>query len=119
MFLDLPVLPIIQNSYTYTGDNVSKVTRHYGTMTGNVFGALLRNTAMSIMLMMIRSAIYTITNVYKISRLLSTNNDKVLFYLRTILRDGRNRSYPNIPTPIVKSTNYVYDPQTYMTKDMV
>jgi hypothetical protein len=29
-----------KTAYKYTGDNVSNVTRHYGTMTGNAFGAV-------------------------------------------------------------------------------
>ncbi len=109
-----------KTAYKYTGDNVSNVTRHYGTMTGNAFGAVTNKYSYDYYAYDDQVSPFTLLpHVYKISRLLSTViNDKESLILspNNPKRWSLTDLTPVIPTPVVKSTNYVYDPQTYMTK---
>jgi hypothetical protein len=109
-----------KTAYTYVGDNVSKVVRNYGTMTGGAFGAVTGKYSYEYYAYDDQVSPFTLLpHVYKISRLLSTViNDKESLILspNNPKRWSVTDLSPPIPTPIVKSTNYVYDPQTYMTK---
>ncbi|WP_288444088.1 hypothetical protein [uncultured Chryseobacterium sp.] len=112
-----------RTAYTYVGDNVSKVLRYYGKMignSGNNFGAVTGKYSYEYYAYDEQVSPFTLLpHVYKISRLLSTIiNDKESLILspNNPKRWSMTDLTPPIPTPIVKSTNYVYDPQTYMTK---
>ncbi|UKB79350.1 hypothetical protein [Chryseobacterium sp. MEBOG07] len=112
-----------RTAYTYVGDNVSKVLRYYGKMvgtTGNVFGPVTGKYSYEYYAYDDQVSPFTLLpHVYKISRLLSTViNDKESLILspNNPKRWSVTDLTPPIPTPIVKSTNYSYDPQTYMTK---
>ncbi|PWN68358.1 hypothetical protein C1631_016805 [Chryseobacterium phosphatilyticum] len=107
--------------YTYVGDNVSKVVRHYGPLgAGDVFGAPTTKYSYEYYAYDDQISPFTLLpHAYKLSRLLSTViNDKESLILspNNPKRWSVTDLSPPIPTPIVKSTNYVYDPQTYMTK---
>ncbi|EFK37829.1 Uncharacterised protein [Chryseobacterium gleum] len=112
-----------RTAYTYVGDNVSKVIRYYGKIigtSGNNFGAATGKYSYEYYAYDEQVSPFTLLpHVYKISRLLSTEiNDKESLILspNNPKRWSVTDLTPPIPTPIVKSTNYVYDPQTYMTK---
>ncbi|WP_276965407.1 hypothetical protein [Chryseobacterium sp.] len=112
-----------RTAYTYVGDNVSKVLRYYGKIigtSGNNFGAATGKYSYEYYAYDEQVSPFTLLpHVYKISRLLSTEiNDKESLILspNNPKRWSVTDLTPPIPTPIVKSTNYVYDPQTYMTK---
>lgn len=109
-----------KTAYTYVGDNVSKVLRYYGPMTNGVYGTANRKYSYEYYAFDDQISPFTLLpHVYKISRLLSTViNDKESLILspNNPKRWSVTDLTPPIPTPIVKSTNYVYDPQTYMTK---
>jgi len=109
-----------KTAYTYVGDNVSKVLRYYGTMSGNAMGPVTGKYSYEYYAYDDQVSPFTLLpHVYKISRLLSTViNDKESLILspNNPKRWSVTDLTPPIPMPIVKSTNYVYDPQTYMTK---
>lgn len=109
-----------RTAYSYVGDNVSKVIRYYGPMAGGVFGGVIGKFSYEYYAYDDQVSPFTLLpHVYKISRLLSTEiNDKESLILspNNPKRWSVTDLTPPIPTPIVKSTNYVYDPQTYMTK---
>lgn len=109
-----------KTAYKYIGDNVSNVTRHYGTMAGNVFGTVISKYSYDYYAYDEQVSPFTLLpHVYKISRLLSTVvNDKESLILspNNPKRWSVTDLTPVIPVSTVKSTNYVYDPQTYMTK---
>ncbi|MGN7865316.1 hypothetical protein [Chryseobacterium sp.] len=115
-----PFTDYSKTAYKYIGDNVSNVTRHYGTMSGGGFGAVTNKYSYDYYAYDDQVSPFTLLpQVYKISRLLSTViNDKESLILSP--NNPKRWSFtdltPPIPTAIVKSTNYVYDPQTYMTK---
>ncbi|MCQ9640278.1 hypothetical protein MP478_12895 [Chryseobacterium sp. WG14] len=109
-----------RTAYTYSGDNVSKVIRHYGPMAGGVMGAVTTKYSYEYYAYDNEISPFTLLPLaYKISRLLNTDlNDKESLILSP--NNPKRWSFtdltPPIPSPVVKSTNYVYDPQTYMTK---
>ncbi|UKB84284.1 hypothetical protein LF887_01130 [Chryseobacterium sp. MEBOG06] len=109
-----------RTAYSYVGDNVSKVIRYYGPMAGGIFGGVTGKFSYEYYAYDDQVSPFTLLpHVYKISRLLSTEiNDKESLILspNNPKRWSVTDLTPPIPTPIVKSTNYVYDPQTYMTK---
>ncbi|WP_160137073.1 hypothetical protein [Chryseobacterium sp. c4a] len=109
--------------YSYVGDNVSKVLKVYGPITSNnpdVFGTPTEKYSYEYYAYDQQISPFTLLpNTYKISRLLSTQrNDKESLILspNSPKRWSVTDITVPIPTPIVQSTNYVYDPQTYMTK---
>jgi len=107
-------------AYEYLGDNVSKVVRDYGPIEGGVFGTSTEKYSYEFLNYDTQISPYTLLPTsYKISVLLST---RVNDYRSLILSPNNPKRYtitdlmqPN-PTPIVFSTDYNYDPQTYMTK---
>ncbi|RXM52051.1 MULTISPECIES: hypothetical protein [unclassified Chryseobacterium] len=109
--------------YTYVGDNVSKVLKISGPITSNnpnVFGAPTEKYAYEYYAYDQQISPFTLLpKGYKISRLLATkNNDKESLILSP--NNPKRWSVTDltvpIPVPVVMSTNYVYDLQTYMTK---
>lgn len=123
---DVPGTPLTftdfsMTTYSYLGDNVSKVLRDYGTsISGNVVGNITGKFSYEYFAYDEQVSPFTLLpDVYKISRLLTTTkNDKESLILspNNPKRWSVTDLTPPIPTPIIKSTNYVYDPQTYMTK---
>ncbi|PKF75414.1 hypothetical protein [Chryseobacterium sp. PMSZPI] len=109
-----------RTKYTYLGDNVARVVRHYGPMAVGALGAPTKKTGYDFLAYDDKISPFTLLpNVYKISRLLSTlYNDKESLILSP--NNPKRRTISDlmqpVPTPIVLSTNYGYDPQTYMTK---
>ncbi|MFZ4930731.1 hypothetical protein [Chryseobacterium sp. Mn2064] len=112
-----------KTGYSYLGDNVSKVVRYYGKIngtSGTPNGPVTGKYSYEYYAYDNQVSPFTLLpHVYKISRLLSTViNDKESLILspNNPKRWSVTDLTPPIPSPIVKSTNYVYDPQTYMTK---
>ncbi|MCJ7934300.1 MAG: hypothetical protein MUW56_11840 [Chryseobacterium sp.] len=109
-----------KTAYSYFGDNVSKVVRHYGPMAGGLFGGVTKKYSYEYYAYDNEISPFTLLpTAYKISRLLNTDiNDKESLILspNNPKRWSVTDLMPAIPTPIVRSTNYVYDIQTYMTK---
>lgn len=109
-----------ETEYTYLGDNVAKTLRTYGTMAGGVPGAVTKKYAYEYFAYDNEISPFTLLpSAYKISRLLSTEiNDRESHILspnnpkRLTVTD----LMPPIPTSVVRTTNYNYDLQTYMTK---
>ncbi|KFF22146.1 hypothetical protein [Chryseobacterium sp. JM1] len=113
-----------RTGYTYLGDNVSKVVRHYGPATGPVtapvFGRPTTKFAYEFFNYDTEISPFTLLpSVYKISRLLSTEiNDRESHILspNNPKKASVTDLLPPIPSPVIRTTNYNYDPQTYMTR---
>jgi hypothetical protein len=109
-----------KTKYEYVGDNVSKVTKFTGNMTGGVMGAA--NEKLSFEYSNYDDKINPFTllpQVYKISRLLTTNGNVVKSWIlspNSPTRYSITNLTPAIPVSVFFSTNYNYDPQTYMRK---
>ncbi|WP_027380421.1 hypothetical protein [Chryseobacterium daeguense] len=110
-----------KTKYEYIGDNISKVVRHYGPInSGGSFGAAIEKYGYDYADYDARISPFTLVpTAYKISRLLATEINDVESW---ILSPNSPKRYAvsdltqPIPSPVVFSTNYNYDPQTYMTK---
>ncbi|MDC8106300.1 MULTISPECIES: hypothetical protein [Chryseobacterium] len=109
-----------RTGYTYLGDNVSKVVRHYGPMSNDVFGAPTGKLGYDYANFDTQISAYTLLPfAYKISVILSTEmNDKRSLILspNSPKRMAITDLTTPIPVPAVFSTDYHYDPQTYVTK---
>lgn len=112
-----------KTAFTYAGDNVSKVIRVYGPAsgpTGEIYGAPVEKYGYDYYAYDEQISPFTLLPfTYKISRLLSTKrNDKesLIFSPNNPRRWSVTDLTEHIPNPIVLSTNYTYDVQTYMTK---
>lgn len=133
---DISGLPSFDNysniQFEYVGDNISKITREYGPMTGGVNGAPTKKLGFAFTNYDVGISPFTLLpNAYKISRILSSE----LFFADAVspyIIDKKNADgwilSPNsptrisitdltqlVPTPVLYSTDYRYDPQTYMT----
>ncbi len=109
-----------KTKYEYLGDNISKVTRHYGPMSGGVFSPAITKFAYDYSNYDAKLSPFTlIPTAYKISRLLSTEINDIESWILSPNSPKRfsitDLTLP-IPVPVVFSTDYNYDPQTYMTK---
>lgn len=104
--------------YEYQGDNVSKVTRAYGPMSGGVKGAAITKYGYDYYSYDTQISPFTLLPFgYKVSRLLSTEiNDVESFILspNSPKRISITDLMIPIPSPVFLTTNYSYDPQTYM-----
>ncbi|WP_346983850.1 hypothetical protein [Chryseobacterium sp. POE27] len=110
-----------ETTYEYSGDNVSKVVRSYGPiMPGGAFGTATEKLGYEYTNYDAQINPYTLLPfAYKISFILSTKygDDKSL-----MLSPNNPERYSvtdlsvPIPDPDLFSTNYNYDPQTYMRK---
>ncbi|MGO4707693.1 hypothetical protein AB4Y90_00995 [Chryseobacterium sp. 2TAF14] len=119
------VTPFIYTDYTkaaysYLGDNVSSVTKEVGKLTGNVFEPAVQNYKFDFSSYDSFISGYTLLPFeYKVSVLISTNiNDdrSLILSPNSPKRAAVTDMTQPVPTPIVVSTNYKYDPQTYMTQ---
>ncbi|MDM1553681.1 hypothetical protein PYS58_17435 [Chryseobacterium indologenes] len=109
--------------FTYVGDNVSKVLQVSGPIISNnpnVFGAPTEKYSFEYYAYDQQISPFTLLpQVYKISRLLATKNsikESLILSPNSPKRWSVTDITVPIPVPIVMSTNYVYDLQTYMTK---
>ncbi len=106
--------------YTYLGDNISKVEKGFGTITAGVNDPITVKYEFGFLNYDDRISAYTLLpTAYKISYILSTSlNDS-----RCLMLSPNNPSRVSftdlnvpVPTPVVTSTNFTYDQQTYLTK---
>jgi len=107
-------------TYSYLGDNVSSVTKEVGKLTGNVFEPATQKYAFDFSSYDSQISGYTLLPFeYKVAVLISTdiNDDRSLMLSpNSPKRAAVTDMTQPVPTPIVISTNYKYDPQTYMTQ---
>ena len=107
-------------TYSYLGDNVSSVTKEVGKLTGTVFEPAVQNYKFDFSSYDSYISGYTLLPFeYKVSVLISTdiNDDRSLILSpNSPKRAAVTDMTQPVPTPIVVSTNYRYDPQTYMTQ---
>ncbi|MBB4806640.1 hypothetical protein HNP38_001936 [Chryseobacterium defluvii] len=108
-------------NYDYLGDNISKVVRSYGPMSGGQITPTV-TTKYSYEYFNYDTSIspYSLLPfAYKVSVLLSTEEND---YRSLILSPNNPKRFTitdlmlPIPSPAIFTTNYNYDPQTYMTK---
>ncbi|WPO83053.1 hypothetical protein SD427_01545 [Chryseobacterium sp. JJR-5R] len=109
-----------KTKYEYSGDNVSKVIRSYGTMNGNVFGAVIEKLGYDYGNYDAQINPFTLLpNAYKISRLLSGERNDLQSWILSVNSPKRvsitDLTQP-VPSPNIISTDYTYDPQTYMIR---
>lgn len=109
-----------ESTYEYLGDNLSKVVRQYGPMAGGVFGAPTAKLGYDYSNFDNQISGYTLLPfAYKISVILSTEiNDRRSLILspNSPKRMAITDLMTPIPVPAIFSTDYHYDPQTYVTK---
>ncbi|MEY8758546.1 hypothetical protein [Chryseobacterium tongliaoense] len=109
-----------KTGYTYLGDNISGVVRHYGPMSGGVFSPAITKLGYDYSNFDTRISAYTLLPfAYKVSVLLSTEiNDRRSLILspNSPKRMAITDLTTPIPVPAIFSTDYNYDPQTYVTK---
>ncbi|MCW3160423.1 hypothetical protein [Chryseobacterium oryctis] len=107
-----------KTKYEYQGDNVSHVERHYGAMANGIFGTPTTKLSYEYMIYDTKISPFTLLPFgYKVSRLLSTDiNDRQSFILspNSPKRISISDLMLPIPSPIIFSTDYSYDAQTYM-----
>lgn len=109
-----------KTKFQYVGDNVTTITRNYGPMSAGAFGAPVTKFSYGFSNYDASISPFTlIPNVYKISRLLSTETNDIegwIFSPNSPKRVSVTDLTLPVPTPTVFSTDYNYDKQTYMTK---
>lgn len=113
-----------ESTYEYLGDNLSKVVRQYGPVSGPVsapiFGAPTTKLGYDYSNFDTQISAYTLLPfAYKISVILSTEmNDRRSLILspNSPKRMAITDLMTPIPMPAIFSTDYHYDPQTYVTK---
>ncbi|MBD3903849.1 hypothetical protein NAL32_02175 [Chryseobacterium sp. Ch-15] len=107
-------------AYSYLGDNVSSVAKEVGKLTGTVFEPADKNFVFDFSSYDSQISGYTLLPFeYKVSVLISTdiNDDRGLILSpNSPKRASATDMIPAIPVTVVVSTNYRYDPQTYMTQ---
>lgn len=112
-----------KSDFSYVGDNVSKVLNISGPVTSNnpnVLGAPKKKYSFEYYAYDQQISPFTLLpQVFKISRLLNTIysiKESLILSPNNPKRWSVTDLNVNIPVPVVMSTNYVYDIQTYMTK---
>lgn len=108
------------SNYAYSGDNIATVTRDYGTITGTAFDTPTEKYKYEYFTLDTQINPHTLLPfAYKISSLLSTRVNDEKSHSLSINNPRRltitDMTVP-IPTPVVFTTNYTYDVQTYMTR---
>ncbi|WP_144281515.1 hypothetical protein [Chryseobacterium echinoideorum] len=107
-------------TFTYLGDNVSSVLKEIGVLNGGTFDPPTQKYGFEFTNYDAKINAYTLLPFeYKVSNLISTEiNDK-----RSMILSPNNPKRVSvtdlmvpIPTPVVFSTDYKYDPQTYVTQ---
>ena len=107
-------------TYTFAGDNIGKVERNYGPINAGTFGTPTEKYAYEYFTLDTQINPHTLLPFeYKVSALLATRvNDEKSHSLS--INNPRRLTITDmmvpIPTPVVFTTNYSYDPQTYMTR---
>ncbi|NML58050.1 hypothetical protein [Chryseobacterium cheonjiense] len=109
-----------ETNYEYSGDNVTKVVRSYGPVAGGVFGAVTSKYGYEFSDYDAQINPFTLLPMaYKISRLLSTEKNDLDSWILSP-NSPKRKSVADltqpVPIPVVVSTNYNYDAQTYMRK---
>ncbi|MBK1894443.1 hypothetical protein [Chryseobacterium paridis] len=108
-----------ETTYDYLGDNVSKVVRQYGTIAGGVFSPPTKKLGYDYSNFDTQISAYTLLPfAYKLSVILSTEmNDRRSLILspNSPKRVAITDLTTPIPVPAIFSTDYHYDPQTYVT----
>ena len=106
--------------YTYLGDNVSKVERHYGTITAGVNNPPIEKFGYEFLNYDSQINPYTLLPfAYKVSTLLATDYDDNRSFIlspNSPKRVSITDLMVPIPTAVIFSTDYRYDLQTYMIK---
>lgn len=109
-----------ETTYEYAGDNVSKVVRGYGPMSGGTHGTVNTKYGYEFSNYDAKINPFTLLPIeYKISRILSTEKndfDSWILSPNSPERKSFTDLMPPIPVPFVLSTDYNYDAQTYMKK---
>lgn len=109
-----------KTKYEYVGDNVSKVTKLAGSITGGVMGTASEKLSFEYSNYDDKINPFTLLpSVYKISRLLTTDGNVVKSWILSPNSPARysiTNLAPAIPTSVFFSTNYNYDAQTYMRR---
>lgn len=107
-------------AYTYLGDNVSKVVRHYGKINGNVMAPATEKYGYEFLNYDAQINAYTLLPfAYKVSALLSTkakDNRSMILSPNSPKRLTITDLTTPIPSPVIFSTDYNYDAQTYVLK---
>lgn len=106
--------------FAYIGDNVSEVTRQWGPINpGNIPGTPTEKYSYGFSNYDVNISPFTLLpNGYKISRILATKHkghECLIFSPNSPKRKTITDLMPAVPTPVTASTDYRYDPQTYMT----
>lgn len=122
--IDAPSVPFTEYSktgFTYVGDNISTTVRHYGPIVaGGAFSAATEKYTYRFSDYDTKISGYTLLpKGYKISALLATKrNDRASYKFspNSPKRMSVTDDTAPIPTPVSASTDYNYDPQTYVTK---
>lgn len=108
-----------KTGYSYVGDNVSKVQRNYGPITGTSNGTPVMKMGYDFLNYDDKISPYTLLPfAYKVSHLLSTQaNDfrSMILSPNSPRRKTVTDLFPPIPVSTIFSTNFRYDAQTYMT----
>jgi hypothetical protein len=109
-----------ETTYSYLGDNVSEVIRSYGTLTGTVQSAPTEKYSYGYSVYDDKISPFTLVPVvYKISRILSilrNDYESQMFSPNSPRRITVSNLIPAIPVTTIFTSNYNYDPQTYMSK---
>lgn len=107
-------------AYSYLGDNVSSVAKEVGKLTGTVFEDADKKFTFDFSSYDSQISGYNLLPFeYKVSVLISTdiNDDRGLILSpNSPKRASATDMMPAVPVTVVVSTNYKYDPQTYMTQ---
>jgi len=109
-----------KSAYTYLGDNVSKVVRHYGNVNANVFAPPTERYSYEFLNYDSQISAYTLLPfAYKVSMLLSTksrDNRSMILSPNSPKRLSITDLTTPVPAPVIFSTDYNYDAQTYVLK---
>lgn len=109
-----------ETMYAYVGDNVSEVIRTYGPLNGTVQGPATEKYSYAYSTYDTQISPFTLVPVvYKISRILSIKRNDFeshMFSPNSPRRITVTDLIPPIPVSVPFTSNYTYDPQTYMTK---
>jgi len=116
--------PFVNTDYSttkfeYMGDNVAQLIKNIGPMNGGVPGTPTEKYSYGFSNYDVNISPFTLLpTAYKISRLISTNykgEEGLIFSPNSPRRKTLTDLMEAIPVPQVASTDYRYDPQTYMT----
>lgn len=107
-------------SYSYSGDNVSEVLKNIGTFTGGVANTPTEKYSFAFTNYDSQINGYTLLPfAYKVSLLISTkvnDNRALIMSPNNPKRMAITDLVPSIPVTVPFTTDYRYDPQTYVTQ---